>query len=577
MIIYDGERIAVSVNKNNYQRLLELAKTYDGNYNSVSNYFDFPIKRIVVKELAKEPKGTWDSSFSALVEKCNVVNKESSVNNSLIFPSSAYEFQKEIVSRMYGMSRNIMLCADMGTGKSLMSLMYLNNHKELLPCVIVCPASLKKNWQNEVNKWTEFSSFIVYGKTSFNDNATVFDVKNHDITIINYDILGDNDKDALEREKHRQAEAKALGQRCKKAKIPTVGWVNKLKELGIKSVICDECQYIESTDAIRSRAVAQLCEEPSIKKIFLSGTPYETRTAQLFNAVHILASDLFPDEWKFKFRYCDPKKEFFGWKFDGLSNANELRAKLANFMIRCKMEDVLPQLPKNQRIMVALDIDEKLRKPYEDMENELVGKKDGMDTFSYLAQMRKALVQIKLKPIVQYIKDMLELEDKIVVFVYHVEMYDSLMKEFGGICVGINGSVPTDKRQEPVDRFQNDSNIKLFIGQIKSCGAGITLTSAKVTIFVELGNTVAQHEQAECRIRRIGQTADHVLSYYLLVKDTIDEDGFAPLERHNKDIKAVMDGDDNAEKMFDLDSAMIARVKERVLQRKKKGVRIDYD
>ena len=100
MIIYDGERIAVSVNKNNYQRLLELAKTYDGNYNSVSNYFDFPTKRIVVKELAKEPKGTWDSSFSALVEKCNVVNKESSVNNYLIFPSSAYEFQKEIVSRM---------------------------------------------------------------------------------------------------------------------------------------------------------------------------------------------------------------------------------------------------------------------------------------------------------------------------------------------------------------------------------------------------------------------------------------------------------------------------------------------
>ena len=56
------------------------------------------------------------------------------------------------------------------------------------------------------------------------------------------------------------------------------------------------------------------------KKIFASGTPYETKTLQFYPCLHILSPQQFNNEYKFKMRYCDPVKTFFGWKFEGLSN-----------------------------------------------------------------------------------------------------------------------------------------------------------------------------------------------------------------------------------------------------------------
>lgn len=463
-------------------------------------------------------------------------------------------------------------------GKSVMTSVYLSKAQELFPCVLVCPASLKRNWQIELEKWVpSIKTVILTGRNSYNDE-TIAQCRDADVVILNYDILAFSDKDAEKQEKERIEKAKKMGYKYRKAYVPVHGWVDALQCTGYRSVVLDECQAIESTKAIRSRGVIQLCKDQKVKKLFLSGTPYETRTSQFYNSLHILAPDVFPDEYKFKYRYCNPVYNGFGWTFNGATNVDELRSKLSGIMIRHKMEDVLPELPRTQRIVVYLDIEQKLRAEYDNLEEEMLKQKDGLDTFSYLAKMKKALIPVKIEPAIQYIKDMLELEDKVVVFVYHKDMFDKLMSEFKGVAVGLNGSTPVDKRQDAVDSFQNDDKTKLFIGQIKAAGTGITLTRAKVCIFVEFGNTVAQHEQAECRIRRIGQKADHCLCYYLLVKDTIDEDAIQPLETHNKDIKAVMNGENPDDlQMFDLENAVIAKCKERVLMRKKKKLQLIYD
>ena len=221
-------------------------------------------------------------------------------------------------------------------------------------------------------------------------------------------------------------------------------------------------------------------------------------------------------------------------------------------------------------------MDAKTRQNYDQMEEELLAIPEGVHQFAYLAKMKEALMNIKLEPSIQFIKDMLDVENKLVIFVHHQIVYDTLMKTFGKSCVGFNGTVPAIKRQSIVDKFQKDPDVKLFIGQIQAAGVGITLTASHVIITIEWGQTAAQHIQAEDRIHRISQQADRCLCYYLIVKDTIDEGGLSSISQHYGDIKAVLDGDTSA-KFLDLDESMIANVKARRLMKGRQGVQIEYN
>lgn len=578
-IIYDGEKIVVDATRINVEHLNQIAEKYNAEF--LSNIYSYVFDRSinVILDLTTIEGALWDPSFEDLVNKVRAREERRLKEiNDIGLPEKLFPFQKEAVARMLKSERNTLLASDQGTGKTCMSCTYLAYKEDSLPALLVCPASLKTNWQVELQKWApNLKSFIINGRSSYADSTVIALAKQADVVIINYDILGEDDKEASRKEKERIKLAKENGWKYRKAFIPTKGWSEEFNNnFNFKTVICDECQYIESTKAIRSRAVIQVTKNPKIKKLFLSGTPFETKVRQFYNACHILAPDLFPSESDYLFRYCDPKKNYFGWTFDGLSHVDELRNKLAMFMIRYKKEDVLKQLPPKQKIPVYLDMDSKSRKNYDEMEAELVEQKDGIEQFSYLGKMKQALVDIKIEPVVQFIKDTLEVENKVVVFTYHNSMYESLMKKFAGQCVGINGSTPTLERQPQVVKFQNDPAIKVFVGQIQAASVGLTLTAARTVIFTEWGQTAAQMAQAYDRIHRIGQNADRCIGYYLICKDTIDEDPLVSLEKHNSDIEAVMNGNDNSS-MLDYDSLMIAKVKERLLMKKKKSISIEYE
>lgn len=577
-IIWDGEKIVIDASRINVEHLNSVAKKFNAEYLPAINGYAFNRSVQVIKELSAIENTVWTPEFKELVEKVKLADERRLKEiNELNLPESLYPFQKEAVAKMLKMDRNILLASDQGTGKTCMSNVFLSKKENAFPCLLVCPASLKTNWQVEINKWAPgITSYIINGRSSYLDNSEIERAKQVDVIIINYDILGEDDKEASKKEKERIKLAKEKGWKYRKAFIPVKGWAVEFQKFKLKTIVCDEVQYIESLNAIRSRAVIQVSKDPKIKKLFLSGTPFETRVRQFYNCCHILAPDLFPDEGSYLFRYCNPIKGHFGWTFDGLSNADELRNKLSLFMIRYKKEDVLTQLPPKQKIPVYLDMDAKARRIYDDMEAELLQQKDGLEQFSYLGKMKQALVDIKIEPVVQFIKDTLEVEDKVVVFTFHNSMFETLMEKFKGQCVGINGGTPTLQRQSQVVKFQTDPSIKVFIGQIQAASVGLTLTAARTVIFTEWGQTAAQMAQAYDRIHRIGQEADRCLGYYLICKDTIDEDPLVTLEKHNADIEAVMNGNDNAQ-MLDYDSLMIAKVKQRQLMRGKKGVAIEYE
>ena len=582
-VIWDGEKIVVDSDRLDRQKLDELCTKYNGQRLPMSIFYEFPRNINTVLEIKNLDHIVMDDSFKKLYQA--VVKSEQHKRtvlaqkiNDYNIPEQLYPFQKEAVVRMLESNRNTLLASAPGCGKSCMSAIYLSRKENAYPCLLVCPASLKTNWQMEFQKWSpDTKTYIISGRDSYADSRVIAEAKQADVVIINYDILGADDKEASKREKERIAQAKENGWKYRRAFIPVKGWAVEFNnQFNFNTIICDECQYIESSKAIRTRAVIQVSTNQNIKKIFLSGTPFETKVRQFYNTCHILAPDLFSKESDFLFRYCNPKQGYFGWTFDGVSNLEELRGKLSQFMIRHRKEDVLKQLPPKQNIPIYFDMDEKARKSYDEMEEKLLQQKEGLHQFTYLAEMKKALVEVKKEPAVQYIKDMLEIEDKIVVFVYHTEVYDYFMEKFKGIAVGFNGGVSPEKRQNAVNQFQKDDKTKLFIGQITAASTGITLTASHSLVFVEWGTTAASMEQAQDRIHRISQEAESCQIYYLICKDTIDEAPLKNLSDHFSDIHGVLDGDTDAQ-FVDINDAMIARVKERVLMRKNKGVKIEYE
>ena len=578
-VFWDGQKIVATACTANINRLTQIAEKYKAEVLAPVNGYAFNRSIQCIRDLSTLEQTAFDPSFETLLNAINKADKtKEDFINSLNLPECMYPFQKEAVAQIVKWNHSVLLASDMGTGKTCMATVSLSRLPDAYPALIICPASLKVNWEVEINKWTPgLKTYIISGMKSYQESYVLSKCKEADVLIINYDILGIDDKEAQKREKERIKIAKENGWRYRKAFIPVSGWVDTLQdEIHVKTIVCDECQYIESQKAVRTRAVIQLSSDANIIKLLLSGTPFETRVSQFYTACHIVAPDLFPKEYDFKQRYCDPYYNGFGWTYNGVSHLDELRRKLSTFMIRHRKEDVLPQLPKKQKIPIYFDMDSKTRLDYDKMEEELLAQEEGIHQFAYLAKMKQALMEIKIDPVIQFIKDMLEVEDKLVVFVEHTVMFDTLMSMFDGIAVGINGAVPDVKRQTMVDKFQKDDKIKLFIGQIKAASVGITLTAAHTLIFTEFGNTAAEMEQACDRICRIGQAADRCLIYYLLVKDTVDEGPLETLTKHYEDIQAVMNGNTNAH-FVDINESMIAKVKSRRLMKGRQGVQIEYN
>ena len=560
MVFYDGERLCVQLARGkDYKAVLKIARKSEySEYLSDVGIFCLPPTRKNARILFDAGYPFDESAKIFIGDK--VINK-----NHFDVPEGLYPFQEEGVRQMLSVDKNWLLADEMGLGKTVQACVYLALKENSLPALVICPASLKLNWAREIKKWCGKESYIISGRKpeSLSDEF----LERYPVWVVNYDILGNEDKEEKERELARQKMCKARGLPYRKKNVKVSGWCDEISGHSFRTIIADEVQYIAEPDTIRSRAVQQICNGDS-RKIFLSGTPYETRTSQFFTCLNILDKKLFPSRWQYLMRYCNPVKTYFGWQFNGLTNGEELHEKVSRLMIRRLKKDVLTQLPPKNRIIVPMAVSDKERKYYTDVDSEFLDAIAHGETnaLQRLSQLKQASFEAKKTAVVQWIKDYLEFQQKkLVVFLYHTAVFDYMMGEFKGHCVGINGSTPVKQRQEMVDRFQNEDDVHLFFGQIKACGAGITLTKARATCFVEFGTTAVQHEQAEDRVHRIGQEADSVTAFYLILEDSIDEDVMATLNSRNRDLKKVLNAEDDAV-MFstdDMNKAVLKKYKER--------------
>jgi len=432
-----------------------------------------------------------------------------------------YNHQEEGVKFL--LSRNgCILADDMGLGKSITSIVAAlesgaNN------ILVVCPSSVKINWEREINTFCS-ETVIIDGKKW---NKAKF-------TIINFDILK-NFHTLVDRNTN------------------TDGMVINRELVNSKYDLCviDEAHYLKNNDSIRGKIMVELSVKYNIPKIWLlTGTPVANRPMDFFNLLKIIKSPI-AENWKhYAVRYCDGKKFFRTlkngqkrqiWLTDGASNLEELSVKTKNIILRRLKSDVL-DMPDKVITPIYNKLDTKGWVKYnilweEYLEKRLLeGKKNSniQKDLVELILLRQFIAMEAIPNTIEIVENAIEMGRKVIIFTSFTEELETLATHFGKLAVSHNGPMTTKQKQKSVDSFQQNDKVKVFIGNIKSAGVGITLTEATVVIFNSFDWVPGSNEQAEDRSYRIGQKND-VTVYYQLFIDSISIRMWEMLN-HKKDI-----------------------------------------
>ena len=427
-------------------------------------------------------------------------------------------FQKEDILQVERWSGRAILAHEMGLGKTLMALGYLRRNPEALPALVVCPAIIKYHWQQEAMKAVGLDSVVLEGR-----KPSWFPSK--PLTIINYDILP--------------------------------WWANRLRKIGFKTLVLDECHRVKSPSAKRTKAVTKLGRQmPHV--LALSGTPLMNKPMELWTVLNLLHPKQFKSRMKFAHKFCGAEWTPWGWKFDGASHTEKLHTILTEHcMVRRRKMDVLKDLPPKLRQVIPLPLSN--RAEYNHACDDFLGwleeqSPDKANRASKAIQMARIgyllrlAAKLKLRSAVDWINEWLEQNpgDKLVVFANHRKCLSALERKCRASSVLIDGSVSGRDRNKMVGAFQNSSDPRLFLGNMHAAGEGITLTAAHHVVFVELDWVPAVLRQAEDRCHRIG-TTDTVWCTYLVAHDTVEESLCRIIQKKQRVMSEVLDGGPVAE------------------------------
>jgi len=439
------------------------------------------------------------------------------LGKNLRISDKLFDYQKAGVEELLD-RKNVLLADEQGLGKTLQVIEYLNiaNHKKRL---IICPASLKLNWEREFHKWGTglFSTRVISGgKDNFMIEDSILTGEGHDTIIVNYDLL--------------------------KSKLI----MDQLKAFKPDVLVCDEAHYLKNAKTVRTKNVAKLARDVD-KKIFLTGTPMLNRPIELYSLLKILSLDTlkpFENYRNYAYRFCAAYNSRWGLDTSGSANIEELGVRLrATCMVRRLKKDVMKQLPEKTIQIIPFEMDKKAEiiiAKTEFMSAENLKKAPAQGNMGELATIRRELAMLKLDESANYIKDMLESVDKIVIFAYHHDVMNFLKYKLAAFNpVILTGKHTLANKQKAVDDFQNKKGVRVFIGQIQAAGTGLTLTAASDVVFVESSWVPGEINQAIDRCHRIGQK-HNVTAKFLVVEKSLDETMLKSIFDKEKTINQIM-------------------------------------
>ena len=458
---------------------------------------------------------------SALIKTHNV--QSVSIDYSKYSHRPPLDHQKIAIEKLAG-SKRFILADDMGLGKTTSTIIAAleTGAKKIL---IVCPASLKINWQREIANYSDRPVYIAESKKFSTES---------DFVIVNYDILKNfHDTDP----------------KNKKESI--------LLQSNFDIVILDEAHMISNVQAQRTKIINHFAKK--INRVWLlTGTPMTSRPMNYYNLLNLIESPV-AQNWKaYAIRYCQGYQFTAGkrkvWNVTGASNLEELRDRTSKQILRRLKEEVL-DLPDKIIAPVYLRLKSKeyenLMGEYFDWYDKNPNESSSLTVqFSKLMKVRKVIANEKTKQTIEFVENILEQGKKVIIFTNFTDTLQTVYQHFSKHAVYLDGSCSNAVRQQAVDKFQNDEKVTVFVGNLKAAGVGLTLTAAEVVIMNDLSFVPAEHSQAEDRAYRYGQKSN-VLVYYPIYDNTIEGAIYDILNKKKEIIRTVM-GDQIQENIGDI-------------------------
>jgi SWI/SNF-related matrix-associated actin-dependent regulator 1 of chromatin subfamily A len=437
-----------------------------------------------------------------------------------------FPHQVEGVAFLLGRRRAI-LADDMGLGKTRQAIVSLRHVAPAGPYLVVCPASVKRNWAREIELVApDASILVVEGSAPVDPRASW--------VVVNYDILG----------RHREA-------------LEPVAWA---------ALVFDEAHYLKNHTSARSRLARDLTTRASASAAqpltvqLLTGTPLTSRPRDLFVLLQLVGHPLGRSFLAFAKRYCAAEKGEFGWKTGGASNIDELTVQLHGVMLRRTKDDVLALPPKLRTwLPVAVPAGTGAR-AIKKVLALLTGKSDDSvgavsrmvdprkrgKLLAFITEARQALAFAKTSATLDFVRGAIEQGEKVIVFSCFDDPIQKLARELGSAAVVLTGKTPGGRRQDIVDRFQHEEAVRVFLANIIAGGTGLNLTAATQVVFNDLDWVPTNHWQAEDRAYRIGQTRTVNVTYFV-GQNTIDDFVHAVLETKAALVNAIVEGEAIAE------------------------------
>lgn len=420
-----------------------------------------------------------------------------------------FPYQSEGVAFLAARGRAL-LADDMGLGKTLQAITaacWLADNAGVGRVLIICPASLKHQWAREIAKFTGRTTQIIEGSA---ENRGVQYRADALFVIINYELV--------------------------------------LRDLSVISeqmrpdlLILDEAQRIKNW---RTKLASTVKLITSRYVFVLSGTPLENRLEDLYSLLQLVDARVLGPLWRclLDFHITDERGKVIGYR-----NLSELRRRIAPVMLRRNRSLVSDQLPERTEVTLDIAMTDKQIELHDHAlkaagslatiaKQRPLTPSEQNRLMSALQQARMAcnaaglvdkesIGSPKLDELAKLLEELcLQSDRKVVVFsqwALMTEMVETLVKSMGLGCVRLYGGVPTAKRGEMMERFQQDAAVQVFIST-DAGGVGLNLQSATVLINLDMPWNPAVLDQRIARIHRLGQK-QNVQIFLLMAADSYEQ------------------------------------------------------
>jgi SWI/SNF-related matrix-associated actin-dependent regulator of chromatin subfamily A-like protein 1 len=348
---------------------------------------------------------------------------------------------------------------------------------EHLPALIVCPAIAKTVWEAAFNKLSDATVRVVNGK---ND---AMKTTQHQVVIINYDLL------------------------------------QYFNNAGYQTLVLDECHRIKNPTAKRTTSAALLMKQ--IDRVYaLSGTPIPNRPVELWPILHGLG--IYRGGWyDFAARYAKMWKAPWGLDVSGSSNIPELKAMMKPHVLRRKKEDVFKDYQDPQVSLITFDLPNDKREQDFDAD-ALVANPNALLAFEGLAEIMKEAGMRKVDAAAEFIDDLLNAGEPVVVFAHHKDVVGKLCDELRvHKPVTVVGDTSRAQRDKAIESFQTGKT-KCIVGNIAAMSEGVDLSAADTIVFVECTWSTSALEQASSRVENIAKHGVKPMIYILTIRASLD-------------------------------------------------------